>query len=157
MKYALLGYDAEGSLDDLAAQEKRALHRAHRALHDDVHAAANSSVDVIAHYRVRGARQTTTVRLAGDEVVRSEGPAAQANEALRALYLLESEDPDAVIELAARLPAVRMGGVVEVWPLIEPAHDARGRLGDLSSPTAARRETGFGSSVAQRSTRCPDR
>src|SRR5262249_19505875 len=145
------------SLDDLAAQEKRSLHRAHRALHDDVQAAANSSVDVIAHYRVRAARQTTTVRLAGDEVLRSEGPSAEANEALRALYLLESADPDAAIGRAARLPAVRMGGVVDVWPLTEPAHDARGRGGDPSSPTGARRETGFGSSVAQRSTRCPER
>jgi hypothetical protein len=135
MKYALLGYDAEGSLDDLAAEERRALHRAHRALHDDIQAAANSAVTVIAHYRVRAARQTTTVRLAGDQVVRSEGPSAEASDALRALYLLESEDPDAVINLAARLPAVQMGGVVEVWPLIEPADDPRGRRGDVSSPT----------------------
>jgi hypothetical protein len=135
MKYALLGYNTEGSLDGLAAEEKRALHRAHRTLHDDVQAAASSSVRVIAHYRVRAARETTTVRLAGAEVVRSEGPSAEASDALRALYLLESEDPDAVIDLAARLPAVRMGGTVEVWPLIEPAHDARGRHGDVSSPT----------------------
>jgi hypothetical protein len=135
MKYALLGYDTEGSLDSLAAEEKRALHRAHRALHDDVQAAASSSVSVIAHYRVRAARETTTVRLAGGEVVRSEGPSAEASDALRALYLLESEDPEAVIDLAARLPAVRMGGTVEVWPLTEPAHDARGRRGDVSSPT----------------------
>jgi hypothetical protein len=135
MKYALLGYDSEGSLDGLAAEEKRALHRAHRTLHDDVQAAASFYVTVIAHYRVRAARETTTVRLAGAEVVRSEGPSAEASDALRALYLLESEDPDAVIDLAARLPAVRMGGTVEVWPLIEPAHDARGRHGDVSSPT----------------------
>jgi hypothetical protein len=130
MKYALLGYDTEGLLDGLAADEKRALHRAHRAPHDDAQAAANSSVTVIAHYRVRAARQTTTVRLAGDEVVRSEGPSAEASEALRALYLLESEDP------AARLPAVRMGGTVEVWPLIEPAHDAQGRRGDVIGAAA---------------------
>jgi hypothetical protein len=135
MKYALLGYDTEGSLDGLAAEGKRALHRAHRALHDDVQAAANSSVSVIAHYRVRAPRQTTTVRLARGEVVRSEGPSAEASDALRALYLLESADPEAVIDLAARLPAVRMGGTVEVWPLTEPTHDARERHGDVSSPT----------------------
>jgi hypothetical protein len=135
MKYALLGYDTGGSLDGLAAEETRTLHRAHRALHDDVQAASNSSVNVIAHYRVRASRQTTTVRLVGDEVVRSEGPSAEASEALRALYLLESDDPDAVMDLAARLPAVRMGGIVEVRPLIEPASDARGRHGDVSSTT----------------------
>jgi len=68
MKYALVGDDTEGSLDTLDAEEKRALRGAHRALHDDVQAGADSSVTVMAHYRVRAPRQTTTVRLAGDEV-----------------------------------------------------------------------------------------
>src|SRR5262249_62154215 len=114
MKYALLGYDTEGSLDDLAAEEKRALHRAHRALHDDVQAAADSSVSVIAHYRVRAPLQTMTVRLAGYEVVRSEGPSAEASDALRAVYVLESKEPDAVIARAALLPPPRLVSFVEV-------------------------------------------
>jgi hypothetical protein len=125
MKYAVLGYDGEGSLDVLPAEDKRTLHGAHRALHDDVQAAADSSVHVIAHYRFRPTRQTTTVRLAGDEIVKTAGPAAGASEALRALYLLESDDSDAILEFAARLPAVQMGGTVEVWPLTEP--DQHGR------------------------------
>src|SRR5262249_672188 len=50
MKYALLGYDTEGALDALAADDKRALHSGHHALHDE-HQAASGSVTVIAHYR----------------------------------------------------------------------------------------------------------
>jgi len=119
MKYALLGYDTGGSLDGLPPEEKRILHGAHRSLHDDVQTAASPAVAVIAHYRLRPPRHTTTVRLTGDDIVTSEGPSAAASEALRAIYLLESDDPDAVLDLAARLPAVRMGGTVEVWPLIE--------------------------------------
>jgi hypothetical protein len=129
VRYALIGYDREGSLDDLAAEEKRALHGAHRALHDDEQAAANPSVRVITHYRFRPPRHTTTVRLAGDEIMKSEGPSAEASKALRALYLVESDDPDAVLDLAARLPAVRMGGTVEVWPLSEPNRHVRERSG----------------------------
>jgi hypothetical protein len=129
MKYLVLGYDSQGSLDSLATEDKRALHGAHRALHDDVEATANASVSVIAHYRVRPPRHTTTLRLAGDDIITSEGPSARASEALRALYLLEGDDPDAVLDLAARLPAVRMGGTVEVWPLIEPHGHARERRG----------------------------
>ena len=120
MKYALLGYDADGALDRLAAEGKRALHGGHRALHDDAQAAANPSVRVIAHYRVRPPRHVTTVRLAGNDTVTREGPSTDASKALRALYLLESDDPDAVLDLVARLPAVRMGGTVEVWPIAEP-------------------------------------
>jgi len=29
------------------------------------------------------------------------------------------DDPDAVLDLGARLPAIRLGATVEVWPLIE--------------------------------------
>jgi hypothetical protein len=133
MKYAVLGYDTERALDALPGEDKRALHGSHRALHGDAQAAADSSVRMLAHYRVRPPQQTTTVRLAGDEIVTSEGLAAAASEALRALYLLESDDPDAVLDLAARLPAVRMGGTVEIWPLIEPnghGRDRRGAKGD---------------------------
>jgi hypothetical protein len=125
MKYALLGYASDESLDALAPEDKRALHRRHRARHDDVQAAATPSVRVIAHYRARPPRHTTTVRLAGDEIVTSEGPSAAASDALRALYLIESNDLAAVLDLAARLPAVRVGGTVEIWPLIEPHGQAR--------------------------------
>jgi hypothetical protein len=120
MKYALLGYDTDGSLDRLPSEEKRVLHGAHRSLHDDPQTAGSHSVTVIAHYRLRPPRHTTTVRLIGDDIVTSEGSSAALGEALRAIYLLESDDPDAVLDLVARLPAVRMGGTVEVWPLIEP-------------------------------------
>ncbi len=59
------------------------------------------------------------------------------SEALRALYLLESDDPAAVVDLAARLPAVHMGGTVEVWPLIEPHPDAREQRGHATDTTEA--------------------
>jgi hypothetical protein len=124
MKYALLGYDTDGSLDRLPPEEKRILHGAHRSLHDDVQTAGSHSVTVIAHYRFRPPGHTTTVRLTGDEIVTSEGPSAGLSGALRAIYLLESDDPDAVLDLVARLPAVRMGGTVEIWPLIEPTRHA---------------------------------
>jgi hypothetical protein len=120
MKYALLGYDTEGSLDSIPPEDKRALHRAHRTLHDDFQSEGTAAVNVIAHYRFRPSRLTTTLRRAGDEVARTEGSSSEATEALRALYLVESDDRDAVLDLAARLPAVRMGGTVEVWPLTEP-------------------------------------
>src|SRR5215831_9522827 len=138
MKYVLLGYDTEGSLEGLAAEDKRALHAAHRALHDDAQALVDSSVRVIAHYRVRPPRHTTTVRRAGDDVVRIDGPASQASESLRALYLLESDDPAAVLDLAARLPAIHMGGTVEVWPLSEPHQDPRAHPGRATDIDAER-------------------
>ena len=124
MKYALLGYDTDGSLEELAPDDKRALQVGHRALHDEVKAAASASVNMIAHYRFRPGRLATTIRLDANEVIRTEGSAAEASEALRALYLVESDDPDAVLDLAGRLPAVQMGGTVEVWPVTERDRNA---------------------------------
>jgi hypothetical protein len=37
----------------------------------------------------------------------------------RSVPLLESDDQDSVLEMAARIPAARIGGAVEVWPLTE--------------------------------------
>ena len=124
MKYVLLGYDTDRSLEELAPEDKRDLHVGHRALHDEVTAVASATVSVIAHYRFRPPTLATTIRLGADELIRTEGPAAEASEALRALYLVESDDPDAVLDLAGRLPAVQMGGTVEVWPLTEPDRNA---------------------------------
>jgi len=121
MKYALLGYDTEGAIEALAADDKRALHSGHHALHDE-HEAASGSVTVIAHYRFRPPRLATTVRLVDGETVTTDGPPA-SSASLRALYLVESDDRDAVLDLARQLPALRMGGTIEVWPLAEPHGD----------------------------------
>ena len=51
MKYALLGYDLDRSLDDLAAPEKRALHGGHGGLNKAQN--TSSGVTVVAHYRFR--------------------------------------------------------------------------------------------------------
>jgi hypothetical protein len=40
-------------------------------------------------------------------------------EALGGYLVFEAEDIDAAIELAARIPASRLGGAVEVRPIIE--------------------------------------
>jgi hypothetical protein len=77
------------------------------------------SPNVIGHYRLRPPQSTTTVRVEKGQTVNTEGPLADTRENFRAFYLLESNDHDSVLELAARIPAARMGGAVEVWPLAE--------------------------------------
>ena len=118
MKYVLLGYDLDRSLEHLAAKDKGALHREHAALH--LTARASSGVRLISHYRFRSPPEATTVHLAGTDLTRRDGPATRASGALRALYLVESDDLDALVVLAGRLPAVGAGATIEIWPLVEP-------------------------------------
>jgi len=61
----------------------------------------------------------TTVRVQDGRTLTTDGPFAEMKEALAGYYLLEAEDLDVAIELAARIPAARMGGAVEVRPLVE--------------------------------------
>jgi hypothetical protein len=44
---------------------------------------------------------------------------AEIKEAIGGYLLFEADDLDAAIELAARIPAARLGGAVEVRPIVE--------------------------------------
>ena len=61
----------------------------------------------------------TTVRVQDGRTLTTDGPFSETKEALGGYYMLEASDLDAAIELAARIPAARMGGAVEVRPLVE--------------------------------------
>jgi hypothetical protein len=119
MKYALLVYEGGTAWDDLPAAEKRELHDPTAYAGFESGAAA-----LLAHYRLRAPQHTTTIRLANGELSRTEGP-TETREALSALFLLESDDAETVLSLAGTLPAIRLGGSVEVWPLIEPSPHRR--------------------------------
>jgi hypothetical protein len=60
----------------------------------------------------------TTVRVQDGRTLTTDGPFAETKEALGGYYLFEADDLDAAIELAGRIPAARMGGAVEVRPLV---------------------------------------
>jgi hypothetical protein len=49
----------------------------------------------------------------------TDGPFVAIKEALGGFLVFEADDLDAAIELAARIPAARMGGAVEVRPVVE--------------------------------------
>jgi hypothetical protein len=116
MKYALLGYDLDATLDQLAPQDKRALHQGHSALGEGSLA---DGIRLIAHYRFRPPALATTIRNGTDGAIRRQGPASRATATLRALYILESDSPEQAAQLAEHLPALRVA-TIEVWPLSEP-------------------------------------
>ena len=61
----------------------------------------------------------TTVRVEDGETLVTDGPFVATKEALGGFLTFEADDLDAAIELAARIPAARMGGAVEVRPIAE--------------------------------------
>ena len=61
----------------------------------------------------------TTVRVQDGRTLTTDGPFVAVKEALGGYLFFEADDLDAAIELAARIPAARMGGAIEVRPLTE--------------------------------------
>jgi hypothetical protein len=113
MKYLLLIY---GNLtrDDVAALSEEE----QKALYADWGAIAQAP-GVTPGAEMEDPSAATTVRVEGGETLVTDGPFPQTKEALGGFCTLEADDLDAAIELAARIPTARMGGAIEVRPLVE--------------------------------------
>jgi hypothetical protein len=61
----------------------------------------------------------TTVRVQDGRTLTTDGPFAELKEAIGGYLFFEADDLDAAIELAGRVPAARMGGAVEVRPIVQ--------------------------------------
>jgi hypothetical protein len=59
----------------------------------------------------------TTVRVQDGKPLMTDGPFVESKEAVGGYFVLEADDLDAAIEVAASVPAARLGGAVEVRPV----------------------------------------
>ncbi len=67
--------------------------------------------------RMQAPEMATTVRVDEGKTIITDGPYVEMKEALGGYLLFEADDLDAAIALAARIPAARLGGGVEIRPL----------------------------------------
>jgi hypothetical protein len=61
----------------------------------------------------------TTVRVQDGQTLTTDGPFVEMKEALGGYLFYEADDLDAAIEVAAGIPAARMGGAIEIRPVVE--------------------------------------
>lgn len=81
--------------------------------------AIGQSPGVIGGNQLQPVETATTVRVQDGETLLTDGPFVDAKEHLGGYFLVEGGDLDAALEIAARIPAARMGGAIEVRPLVE--------------------------------------
>jgi hypothetical protein len=112
MEYALLIYEKPGAYDGLDDAERQALLGEYWALRDDPRVVAGAGLQPI--------DSATTVRVQDGEALVTDGPFADTKEVFGGYYVVEADDIDTAIEIAARCPAARTGGSVEVRPLVGP-------------------------------------
>jgi hypothetical protein len=61
----------------------------------------------------------TTVRVENGSTLTTDGPFVDTKEALGGYLFFEADDLDAAVELAAKIPPARLGGAIEIRPVVE--------------------------------------
>ena len=111
MKYALLIYPKPGSHEALGEDESKSVSAEYWAFRDDPRCLGGAHLQPV--------ETATTVRHGGGENLITDGPYADTKEVLGGYFVFEASDLDEALEVAQRIPAVRLGGAVEVRPLVE--------------------------------------
>ena len=113
MKYALLIYPGELTSDSeqLSEEEGRSILSEYLALVQEP--------GVLGAAQLQPPESATTVRVEDGRTLTTDGPFANTKEILGGVFLFEAENLDRALEVAARIPAARLGGAVEVRPLVE--------------------------------------
>ncbi|HYZ80740.1 MAG TPA: YciI family protein [Solirubrobacteraceae bacterium] len=110
MKYALLIYTKPGTLDSLSPSEIEAMSQEYFAIRAEPACVDGAQLEDVAN--------ATTVRVDDGSTLTTDGPFAETKEVFAGYYIFELDNLDAAIEVAARIPAARLGGSVEVRPLV---------------------------------------
>jgi hypothetical protein len=117
VKYMLLIHQGTTPLpgtpawDSLSEDEQRAIPADYQAV--------NETPGVTPGFWLESPENATTVRVEQGKTLMTDGPFVAVKEALGGYLFLEADDLDAAIALAARIPAARMGGAIEIRPLRE--------------------------------------
>lgn len=113
MQYLLQIYmnDATNeSWEQLSEQERAALTEEYMAIMREQ--------GVVGGAQLQPTTTATTVRVQDGKTLCTDGPFAETKETLGGYYLLEADDIERAIEVASHIPAARMGGAIEVRPLV---------------------------------------
>jgi hypothetical protein len=113
VKYMLLIYANQNDpeWENLSEEEQNAIFGEYMAVAE--------APGVGVSHQLQPAATATTVRVDNGSTLTTDGPFAETKEELGGYYLLDADDLDAAIELAARIPAARRGGAIEVRPVVE--------------------------------------
>jgi hypothetical protein len=113
MKFMMLINLGERARDhqSLSEDERNAFYAGWQAL--------NATPGVTPGNQLQPPDTATTVRVQDAKTLTTDGPYVETKEALDGYFIFEGDDLDAAIEVAAKVPAVSIGGTVEVRPIAE--------------------------------------
>lgn len=113
MQYLLLIYENEKIQAGYTAEQRQQLFAEYGAFTEDIKA----SKAMVAGDALEPVSTATTVRIREGKTMTVDGPFAETKEQLGGYYLIEAENLDAAVKIAARIPAAKTGSV-EVRPVM---------------------------------------
>ncbi|HEX4519768.1 MAG TPA: YciI family protein, partial [Gaiellaceae bacterium] len=107
MKYLLQNYPGESleALERLAPDDRQAI--------VDEYLALRTLPAIVSGAQLQPVETATTVRVQDGETLLTDGPFVDAKEHVGGFFVIEVDDLDAALAIAAGVPAARMGGAVE--------------------------------------------
>ena len=113
MQYLLMIYSngAAEDFESMPEEERNAIVGEYYAISD--------MPGTVGGAQLQPADTATTVRVENGQTLTTDGPFPETKEVLGGYYLFEADDLDAALEVAAKIPAARLGGAIEVRPLVE--------------------------------------
>jgi hypothetical protein len=113
VKYVLLIYSSDDPepWEAMPAEERQAIRAEYEALSREPQAVGGA--------QLQPGDTATVVRVQNGQTLTTDGPFAETKEVLGGYFVIEAPDLDAALAMAERIPAARLGGAVEVRPLVE--------------------------------------
>jgi hypothetical protein len=112
MQYMLLIYDNEGH--QLTSEERNQLFQEYGAFTQSIIKSSNYNAGA----PLQPTSTATTVRVRDGKTLTVDGPFAETKEQLGGYYLIEAENLDQAVAIAARIPSARFGSI-EVRPVMK--------------------------------------
>jgi hypothetical protein len=113
MQYLFMCCFEEARWNAIPEAEREGLMREYGAWIDS----ATASGHYLAGGKLKQSSLSTTVRVKNGKPVITDGPFAETREQLGGYHIVECNDLDEALALAARVPTLRVGGTMEVRPL----------------------------------------
>jgi hypothetical protein len=113
MQYLLLIYHSEAGFEKTTETDRAALYQEYGQLREDL----SGKGKFLGGNQLGATTTATSVRVREGKRVVTDGPFAETKEQLAGYFLVDANDQDEAIAIAARIPSAR-NGTIEVRPIV---------------------------------------
>ena len=111
MQYVLLIYDDPKQWENIAPAQMESIYGEYMAV--------SQLPNTTGGAQLQPTDTARSVRVKDGEALVTDGPFAETKEALGGFYVIEADSLEEAEQIAARVPSARMGGTVEVRPVVQ--------------------------------------